>query len=186
MKILKWIAGIGFGFLVLLLLLVMVLTPMTASRQTSLAPLDREALAALGIVVGEAPGAESVTVDAEEEVDALRNLTRLAGRPSEADIFQRFDNPLHKWWDLTETRGYVYTMKRVETVFAMAGNDSTHRMAFDIGSRSLRRGDYETGRKYLLKALQTVEIKNLRAYICGELAWVEEDPEIAAALLREA
>ena len=85
MKAIKWIAGIGGGLLVLFVMLGLVLTPITVSRQASLAPLDREALAELGIVVETARDDADVFEDAVASEaaphDVVQDLTRLAGLP---------------------------------------------------------------------------------------------------------
>jgi uncharacterized protein YciW len=46
-------------------------------------------------------------------------------------------------------------------------------------------GDDETAYKYLSEALEIEKRPFWREYDCSMLAWLEKDPEIATALLRE-
>ena len=59
-------------------------------------------------------------------------------------------------------------------------------MAPDIAWHSAHTGDLETARRYMLHALSVEDNSPLRRYICGQLAWLEDDPEVAAALLETA
>ena len=198
MKALKWTAGIACALLAVFVLAVLSLGPAVQKRQASMKPLDRETLVTLGIMapdeedaapasdVSEAPSAAASTEDAAAAQDSesgaeSKGLSRLAGRPTEGDFVGGYSS----LWDRAFTRVYLPALKSTESAFWMIGPDSGGGFEQEIGHESYQMGDHEAAKMYLSEALRLEKRERRREHICGMLAWVEEDPEIAAALLRE-
>jgi hypothetical protein len=76
-------------------------------------------------------------------------------------------------------------MKRVEAVVWLVKPNSTGSLAAEIGTEAFGTGDFKTARNYLREALRTGERDYQRAQVCADLAWLEEDSEVATALLQE-
>ena len=198
MKALKWILGIGCVFLAVVVVLILALTPTVETRQASVEPLRREALESLGIMTldGEEfastsqvsqgpPRSDSAELEAAASAPKSetrsKDLSRLAGRPKDSDIIGQYSG----LWDRGFTRAYLGGLKRVESASWLSSGDSSRGFALEIGYESYRMGDFETAKKYLREALRIEQEQFRREHICSMLAWLEEDPEIAAALLRE-
>ena len=54
-----------------------------------------------------------------------------------------------------------------------------------LGERFANKGDLEKARNYLREAIRVTTEEDRRARFCGMLAWLEDDPEIAGALLEQ-
>ncbi len=193
MKVVKWIAGIGGVLLLLLLLLAMGLTSVIETRQASVKPLTLEDLPALRIEMPtvEAPAAaeanEPPGKDAEEAPSPVSaDLSRLAHRPTEDDVKRHTLSTYTKAWDIAFTRVYMGGLKRVEALSWLVAGGSSEGMLREICYESWRNGDYQDTKGYLRELLPMLEAPESRRSIYGKLAWLEEDPAVAAALLREA
>jgi len=89
--------------------------------------------------------------------------------------------------------------KRMEAVAWLVKPDSVGDFAMQIGDRACQVGDYTAARDYYREALRTgkqafsyklvvslpPEKEIPRGYVCAWLAWLEEDTEVATALLQE-
>ena len=75
--------------------------------------------------------------------------------------------------------------KRMEAFVWLVKPDSTAEFAIQISNRSFLLGDTVTARNYFQEALRTGIQGRSRELICAQLAWLEEDPEVATALLQE-
>jgi hypothetical protein len=125
---------------------------------------------------------------------------RLAYPPSAAAARQALP-PVLSGWRHTTMRVSLGALKRVEAVVWFVKPDSTGEFAIQIGNRALAVGDAATARDYFREALRTgkrrfsgqlilsfrkhPEKETPREDLCGLLAWYEEDPEAATALLQE-
>ena len=54
-----------------------------------------------------------------------------------------------------------------------------------IGTNELKVGNFDTARSYLREAMRVEKDESMRRYLACQLAWIEEDPHVAAALLEQ-
>lgn len=199
MKSLKWIVGICTLLMAVVLMLVMALSPMVDERQASFEPVTRETLKTLGIPALDEEGltgtshasgesSESESPENEGSIDELDSdteseaLSRLAQHRGANNLSQqRYSSILDRGF----TRVYLAGLKRYESSAWLAGRDSAGGLLLEIGYESFRMGDFEEAKMYLYEALRVEKREFWRNNICGMLALLEEDAEIAAALLRE-
>lgn len=196
----KRILKIGGGLLALLVVLPVALTPLVHMRLASVKPLDRQELARLGIAV---PDGERSSFSATESQDAaLPHASRdtsgslpveapadsaapllLAGPVSQADRVRHLRTT--ETWDHLLTWGYLGALKPAESLVWLVSPESARGFEVEIGREAFVNGDVETARNYLREALRKETGDWSRAWICSMLAWLEDDPEVATALLRE-
>ena len=183
--------------------LALVLTPLVRMRQASFKPLNSETLAGLGIAALDktdlsraslVPTGASGT-DASKDTNTTLSLSsgtksrmspRLARPPSAADAKSY-------WWSSVSIREWerpimkvsLGVRKRMEAFVWLVKPDSTAEFAIQISNRSFLLGDTVTARNYFQEALRTGIQGRSRELICAQLAWLEEDPEVATALLQE-
>ena len=193
MKILRWVVGIVCGLSALLVLVALCTTPALQTRQATFGQWDRESLAALGL---ERPDEEdppttileppaSATPDSPQGLNTGSGMRALSSSPAHAVPANSPGRGSLALWDRALTRVYLVGLKRVEAATWIATTDSPSSFMREIGHESFQAGDDETARRYLRELLRTEANASRREHICRRLAWVEEDPEIAAALLRE-
>jgi len=180
--------------------LAVVLTPLVWMRQASVKPLDRETLAGLGITALDKAGSSRASsipagaagTDASKDTNTTESLAsgaksrtslHLARPATVADIRLGYNNS--SVLERAFTRIVFSTMKRVEAVVWLVKPNSAGPLAAEIGDDAFHRGDFKTARNYLREALRTGEKTYWRDWVCADLAWLEEDPEVATALLQE-
>ena len=200
---------------VLVVLLAVVLTPLVRMRQASMKPLNPETLAEFGItrldktdlpraspMPGDAAGTDAskdtnTTESLQTGANSKRSL-RLA-RPARVDEARPTLALSLTGWRRTAMRASLGVRKRMEAVAWLVKPDSTGNLAMQIGDRACQVGDYAAARDYYREALRTgkqafswklvgslaPEKMVSREIICAELAWLEEDTEVATALLQE-
>jgi hypothetical protein len=78
---------------------------------------------------------------------------------------------------------YFDALKGYDGIAWLAGTEAPDRMAADIAWHAAQNGDLDTARQFLRHALLTETYPPLRRYICGQLAWLEDDPKAVVALL---
>jgi len=184
-----------------MIFLTLVLTPLVRMRQASVKPLNPETLAKLGITVldkADPPRAsptlgDAAGSDASEDMNTTKSLSsgaksrtslRLARPATAADVKLRHRGYSSRW-DRAFTGAWLGALKRVESAVWLAKPDSIGSFVLEIGTESFQMGDFTTARDYLREALRTEKRDFSRGWICGWLAWLEEDPEVAMALLQE-
>jgi hypothetical protein len=184
-----------------MIFLTLVLTPLVRMRQASVKPLNAETLAELGIAApdeADLPRVSSVSADASgadtsKDANTTESLSssaksrpslRLARPATAADARSRYRGYSGRW-DRAFTGAWLGALKRVESAVWLVKPGSTGSFAIEIGSESFQMGDFTTARNYLREALRTGKRDFSREWICSWLAWLEEDPEVATALLQE-
>lgn len=204
-KLRNWMGAIAAIVLVFAVVLLIPATSIVEQRKASFRPLSEEALrkiaqrpggvdqsglpnhdvpATPGIpVAGDAPAeyaksTEPPSTDRNRPTGLSKTLTR-------EDLLREFrpgTNPLENTYRGLLAEG----MKLKESLSWAAGTEDTGLTALRIGQLAMSRGDIDEARAYFRAALEA-NIRSgdlsLRQSICGELAWAEDDPEVAAALL---
>lgn len=192
-KILNWVAGIGAVIVVLVVLLSIILQQVGEQREAALGPLSEATLQALNPKAsGHAehidPGDDEVPVpsmmESAPETTSMET-TRLSRTLTEAELFRDYrpeNHPMENFYRYL--RDHVNEAR--EHIAWSTETDDNGTLAMEIGSAAFSKGNIEKARDYMRAALET-SVRNgdysYRHYICGRLAWLEDDPEVAAALL---
>ena len=198
-----------------ILFLALVLTPLVRMRQRAFKPLNSETLAEFGITrldktdlprASPMPG-DAAGTDASKDTNTTKSLQtganskrslRLA-RPARVDEARPTLALSLTGWRRTAMRASLGWRKRMEAVAWLVKPDSVGDFAMQIGDRACQVGDYTAARDYYREALRTgkqafsyklvvslpPEKEIPRGYVCAWLAWLEEDTEVATALLQE-
>lgn len=203
----NWAGGAAAAMLVLALLAILSLQFINNARISSVRPLQDELLRQIAVNPQSAgddttenqlefeetnahtpPQSESPEADTETGEDkpvAASSLTHLARPVTRDDLIRLFrpgTNPLENAYE--SLRGESLKMK--DSLSWVTGAKDNGWTALDIGQLALSRGDIDEARDYLRAALEA-NIRSgdlsLRQLICARLAWAEDDPEVAAALL---
>lgn len=201
--------GIGAAaLLACLVLAVLVFTQLEARWEARVRPLSIEELQELtardtgrgtddseertGTAAGQA-GASTVPAGSpgnNSEPSDARNAAplRLASRPTPDQLARVFRNPTGSAPGVVAVKAIVFALKvGFMTFYEIRGDDvrfglsATERAA----STSLVAGDFDSARAWLREGVRVEEREEWRRLHAGLLAWVEEDPEVAAALLEE-
>jgi len=211
---LKWLGIIAVVLLMLVVLAVLILTPLANRRQQAFQPLSDETLqqvlsgadkdhAETGHTMRDASGStgpDTLTADSLDDSQdddsgdqsgsaiPARPTLRLVRTLARKDILLIYphgnDNIFRNVFEIAD----ISLLKLMEMAAWQANSVRAEHFAFKIGSAALRRGDLEEARNYLREALEASvrhESKTWRNAICQRLAWVEQDPEVAAAFLEE-
>jgi hypothetical protein len=195
--------------------LAVVSTLLVGMRQRAFKPLNPGTLAEFGIAAldktdlsrASSIPAGAAGTDASKDTNATESLAsgaksrtslRLARPASVADAKPALALSL-SGWRRTVVGIDLGVRKRMETVAWLVKPHSIGDLAMQIGDRACQVGDYTAARDYYREALGTgkqafsyklvgslrAERKISREYICAWLAWLEEDTEVATALLQE-
>jgi hypothetical protein len=201
MKALKKTLIVSCCLVAFIVFLALVLTPLVRMRQASVKPLNPETLAGLGITVLDKVDpscTSSITAaaagpDASKDANTTKSLPSgtksktslpLARPLSAADVRLHYRGYSSRW-DRAFTRVYLGGLKRVELVVWLAKPNSVGSFAGEIGYEAFQMGDFTTARHYLREAVRTGKRDFSREWACSRLAWLEEDSEVATALLQE-
>ena len=170
-------------------------------------PLDRETLARLGTATPDKRGspAESAepqaasgsgaTGDTERGTNAALDLQpeatraavlRLARAATAADAKRLFWGPQDEMSlrDRVRLEVGIRVGQCMEAVVWLTGMRRGRDLAWQISAVAMQVGDRATARDYLCQAFRDAEDEDRRETFCMTLAWVEDDPDVAAALLQ--
>lgn len=203
----NWAGGAAAVLLVLTLLAVLLLQFINNARVSSFRPLEKETLLQLGqahnipekssgIGRGQEGFPQSNTSVSDESAapvaglvgqneKSANSLLQLSRALTREDLLREFrprSSPLADAY----RRFHDDSQKLLETLFWATDGEGDGERARQVGGAAMRRGDLEEARNYLRSALKTA-LKNQDHDQCqrisASLAWVEDDPEVAAALL---
>lgn len=198
----KRISWIVAGVLALFVIPPLALTPVVHMRQASAKPLSSETLAELGIALPrtdippepivqpdsatalQGSGGTSVTQASGPPIGVAAPL-RLAAPGTATGYMQWRASFPRRFRDRAYTWVYLGFLKRFESVKWLTNPEETGGLDFEIGQKAWAAGDAETARTYLREALSKDRRPGVRAWVCVDLAWLEDDPEVATALLQE-
>lgn len=201
----NWVRGAAAAMLVMVLLAVLLLQFINNARVSSFRPLQDDLLRQIAVnpqsagdtttesrleksqghssKQSESPEAGTATSGGQPV--AARGLTSLARPLNRDDLMREFrpgTNPVENAYKRLLGSG----LKIKDSLSWAAGAADNGNTALEIGTAAMNRGDIDEARDYLRAALDA-NIRSgdlsLRQAICGQLAWVEEYPEVAAALL---
>jgi hypothetical protein len=148
-------------------------------------------------LAGDLPGEEAGTTDpitagTEAETPLLDSRTakalRLASRPTPDRLARKFETPTGSAVKVASAKVSAFVSRAVWfTVYQLRGNmiigyRSTLNRAADA---SLDAGAYASARSWYREGIRVAGNDVSRRYYSEQLAWLEEDPEVAAALLEE-
>jgi hypothetical protein len=204
-KVRNWVGGAAAVLMVLIVLAMLLLKPITGARRAAFGPLENEVLrqimeippAELADNAGNLAESAAPSPPPADELsksdtasqgqaaavpDAVSRLSRTLTRDDIIRVFRPGTNPVENVYRSLRDGG----KKLKEALSWSAGSTGNGGTAFEIGSAALNRGAIDEARNYFRAALET-SVQNedyfLRQTICGQLAWAEDDPEVAAALL---
>jgi len=117
------------------------------------------------------------------------NLARLSSQPTEEQLRHRFVYNHLSDIELLQEKARVRTQRLCCAAIYHFAWDKTHEsirsIPGGIGRTYLRTGDFDRARNFLREAVRVEEDEQARTYFCAHLAWLEEDPQVAVALIEE-
>lgn len=141
---------------------------------------------------GECPGEDPsvpAKVSAKAENAPLRppNPTGLASQPTKEQVRKWFRYYLDD--DIPKARVRAFTERIVCSAIWTATRGATGDFSGQtprlLGRAYLRAQDFETARDFFREAVRVEKDECRRRFLCCDLAWFEDDPQVAAALLEE-
>lgn len=125
--------------------------------------------------------------DTEEPGETLPEW-RLLSTPSRAERIAHF-SPQHAGWGRFRVRWTIARIRLLEgdSIGPLSNVPllDPHSLRGTLAGAYLSTGDFASARAVLRKAIRGQELGPGRSYLCGELAWLEDDPVIATTLLEQ-
>ena len=111
----------------------------------------------------------------------------LASRPEEEQLLKRFSQ--QRDFERTKTKAGLFLLRVVGFAVCKIRQDATDpwtcSIPGQIGRLKLHVGDFDTARSYLSEAMRVEKDEPWRRVLACHLAWIEEDPQVAVALLEQ-
>ena len=198
MKALKWF-GIVAGTITLFLLTAIVITiSRDLQWQASISPLTVEEIRRVSKQFDanrtvQNPEPTKQILNTPKELTATPVISRpeqmrLATVPTREQLLNHFRQ--HSGVTRMQRGGELFLEKVIGSTIYRARPDSTApwvcSIPGQIGRQYVNMGDFDTARNYLRQAVRVEKNEAFRGYLCEQLAWIEDDPQVAVELLLQA
>ena len=126
--------------------------------------------------------------DADENTEPrLPKNEQLASLPSEEQLLRRFYQ--HTGSERARRKAQLLASEILGASIYRARQGATDAWTCSIpgqvGMQSVYAGDFDKARNYLREAVRVEKDEAWRRYVCAQLAWLEDDTQVAVALLEE-